>query len=144
MIPPHRSCPRSYWMASNEIEDVNEFMVMPSSRKKPRKQLLNSALIRDDVPEMTIKVEPDLDNHIAVSFLWPTIYRVSHGKITTLRPPLELFVKIFSTIKTLRSDGGTIWTCWSLSHCYFTRLNLKKMGPLKFCLPAVLKVTFRS
>ena len=52
----------------SEIEDVNESIVMPSPRKKPRKQSLNSDLIRDDVPEMTIKVEPDLDNHIAVSF----------------------------------------------------------------------------
>ena len=53
----------------NEIEDANESMVMPCLRKKPRKQSLKSTLIRDDVPEMTIKVEPDLDNHIAVSFL---------------------------------------------------------------------------
>ena len=86
-------------LISNEIEDGNESMVMPNSRKKPRKQSLNSTLIRDDVPEMTIKVEPDLDNHIAVSFydLQFTGY-VSHGKITNLRPPLDLLVKIFSTI----------------------------------------------
>ena len=25
-------------------------------------------------------------------------------------------------------------------HCYFTRLNLKKMGPLQFCLPALLEI----
>ena len=67
----------------NEIEDVNESMVMSSSRKKPRKkprkQSLNSALIRDDVPEMTIKVEPDLDNHIAVSFLGLNSYGFTFG-----------------------------------------------------------------
>ena len=26
------------------------------------------------------------------------------------------------------------------SHCYFTRLNLKKMGPLQFCLPVFLGI----
>ena len=25
-------------------------------------------------------------------------------------------------------------------HCYFTRSNLKKMGPLQFCLPALLEI----
>ena len=28
----------------------------------------------------------------------------------------------------------------SASHCYFTRLNLKKMGSLQFCLPALLEI----
>ena len=34
------------------------------------------------------------------------------------------------------------WVNLSLeqSHCYFTRLNLKKTGPLQFCLPALLKI----
>ena len=26
------------------------------------------------------------------------------------------------------------------SHCYFTRLNLRKMGPLQFCLPVFLGI----
>ena len=26
------------------------------------------------------------------------------------------------------------------THCYFTKLNLKKMGPLQFCLPALLEI----
>ena len=29
---------------------------------------------------------------------------------------------------------------YCISHCYFTRLNLKKMGPLQFCLPALLEI----
>ena len=27
-----------------------------------------------------------------------------------------------------------------LSHCYFTRSNLKKIGPLQFCLLALLRI----
>ena len=27
-----------------------------------------------------------------------------------------------------------------LTHCYFTRLNLKKMGALQFCLPVLLEI----
>ena len=30
--------------------------------------------------------------------------------------------------------------CPTWSHCYFTRLNLKKMGPLQFCLPVFLGI----
>ena len=33
-----------------------------------------------------------------------------------------------------------LWHKGPLSHCYFTRLNLKKMGPLQFCLPVFLGI----
>ena len=53
----------------------------------------------------------------------------------------------YFAITTLFSD----WLVWlnllstdfrllTISHCYFTRLNLKKMGPLQFCLPVFLGI----
>ena len=34
--------------------------------------------------------------------------------------------------------GTWLWATVYVSHCYFTRLNLKKMRPLLFCLLALL------
>ena len=33
-----------------------------------------------------------------------------------------------------------LFSALRLSHCYYIRLNLKKMGPLQFCLPVFLGI----
>ena len=50
---------------------------------------------------------------------------------------MALFVHILHII---RIHLDKILTGYYSAHCYFSRLNLKKMGPLQFCLSIFLGI----
>ena len=53
------------------------------------------------------------------------------GKKRTGNKRITRLKKLFSFEGNENSD---------MAHCYFTRLNLNKMGPLQFCLPVFLGI----
>ena len=96
--------------------------------------------------DIVIVTAPNPDKQVCAPKIWPIFYTTyvttRWQKTNIYRQKGNLIFFFAPTSETINDKyefrAISSWT--KTPHCYFTRLNLKKMGPLQFCLPVFLGI----
>ena len=117
------------------FQEIRRTGIKPATDKRLKKVIENMSKYRSKQNISLETLNLDLDQFkFVLSGNLPLLIKIFRNDLVI--PEFASFCESVTTLyqKLKNNFNGEV----SSTHCYFTRLNLKNMGPLQFCLPAFL------